>query len=231
MKDPSDLPFASVDAKLRRRVRLRKQPIQARSKATTDAVLDATLQVLIKHGYDKLTTTRVAERAGVSVGTLYQYFPDKRSLVAALKARYFALMVSAVADASERAPTTNPRAMIRHTLAALLEVKQNNISLTRALREPLANPDGMSFVRDTSEQFVRVLAPSVQRAFPRLESVERRVTMLVAALEGAISHAVFVSPDWLSEPWFLDELVAIGASYLVEVASSAERAEGSSARG
>ena len=49
--------------------------------------MTATLQVLRKDGYSKLTTTRVAERAGVSVGTLYQYFPDKRSLVVALHGR------------------------------------------------------------------------------------------------------------------------------------------------
>ena len=71
---------------------LRKQPVQSRAQATCQAVEEATIQVLLHHGAGALTTTRVAERAGVSVGTLYQYFPNKRALVETVRARYFALM-------------------------------------------------------------------------------------------------------------------------------------------
>jgi hypothetical protein len=55
----------------------RKTPVQARSGVSVEAILNATIQVLIKVGKGRLTTTRVAARAGVSVGTLYQYFPNK----------------------------------------------------------------------------------------------------------------------------------------------------------
>ena len=61
----------------------RKSPVQARSTASVDAILKATVQVLLKVGKEKLTTTRVAARAGVSVGTLYQYFPNKSALLRA----------------------------------------------------------------------------------------------------------------------------------------------------
>ncbi|HEX3471637.1 MAG TPA: helix-turn-helix domain-containing protein, partial [Silvibacterium sp.] len=53
----------------------RKSPVQARSTASVSAILEATIQVLLDVGKERLTTTRVAYRAGVSVGTLYQYFP------------------------------------------------------------------------------------------------------------------------------------------------------------
>jgi AcrR family transcriptional regulator len=62
----------------------RKTPVQARSTATVEAIFEATIQVLLEVGADLLTTTRVAERAGVSVGTLYQYFPNKDSLLFAV---------------------------------------------------------------------------------------------------------------------------------------------------
>ncbi len=61
----------------------RKSPVQARSTASVDAILKATIQVLLRVGKEKLTTTRVAARAGVSVGTLYQYFPNKSALLRA----------------------------------------------------------------------------------------------------------------------------------------------------
>lgn len=59
----------------------RKSPVQARSTTSVNAILEATVQVLLEVGKERLTTTRVAHRAGVSVGTLYQYFPNKSALL------------------------------------------------------------------------------------------------------------------------------------------------------
>jgi hypothetical protein len=74
----------------------RKQPVQARSEATVSAIFEATVQVLLAVGYCKMTTTRVAERAGVSVGTLYQYFPNRRALIAAVIERHLEQTASLV---------------------------------------------------------------------------------------------------------------------------------------
>jgi AcrR family transcriptional regulator len=62
--------------------------VQARSTATVDAILSATIQVLLSEGQERLTTTRVAYRADVSVGTLYQYFPNKQALLRAVLERH-----------------------------------------------------------------------------------------------------------------------------------------------
>jgi AcrR family transcriptional regulator len=72
-----------------KRIRLtpRKRPVQARSHFTVDAILIATGRVLLSDGFEAMTTNRVAEVAGVSVGSLYQYFPGKESLVASLFVR------------------------------------------------------------------------------------------------------------------------------------------------
>src|SRR6185436_18174466 len=74
----------------------RKRPRQARSRATVDSVLEATARVLVKHGFDGLTTNLVAETAGVSIGSLYQYFPNKVVLVGALIEKHVEEMTSLV---------------------------------------------------------------------------------------------------------------------------------------
>ena len=74
----------------------RKTPVQARSAASVDAILEATVQVLLKVGKERLTTTRVAARAGVSVGTLYQYFPNKSALLQAALKRHMVEVGEAV---------------------------------------------------------------------------------------------------------------------------------------
>jgi AcrR family transcriptional regulator len=67
----------------------RKQPKQARSKATVTAILDATIRILDREGPDAATTTRVAEVAGISIGTLYQYFSHRDAILDALQDREF----------------------------------------------------------------------------------------------------------------------------------------------
>ena len=66
----------------------RKSASQDRSRLTVDAILEATARILMKEGYDRASTNKIAERAGVSIGSLYQYFPSKEALVAAVSDRH-----------------------------------------------------------------------------------------------------------------------------------------------
>lgn len=66
----------------------KKVATQARSRATVDALIEATARILVREGFDKASTNHIAEVAGVSVGSLYQYFPGKEALVAAVMERH-----------------------------------------------------------------------------------------------------------------------------------------------
>src|SRR5215472_8210382 len=96
----------------------RKTPIQARATITVEAISEATIQVLLSHGGDRLTTTRVAERAGVSVGTLYQYFPNKRSLLFAAMKNHLNKVSVAVESACEDAYHKPLAVMIKQVVEA-----------------------------------------------------------------------------------------------------------------
>ena len=69
-------------------VPLRKQPVQQRSAKRVEQMLEACAALIDELGYDGVTTTLIAERAGVAVGSLYQFFPDKRAVVQALTKRH-----------------------------------------------------------------------------------------------------------------------------------------------
>ena len=66
---------------------LRKKPKQKRSKLMVDNILEASIRVLKQHPYQQFTTNRVAEAAGISIGSLYQYFPNKQSILLELEIR------------------------------------------------------------------------------------------------------------------------------------------------
>ncbi|ROS40991.1 TetR family transcriptional regulator [Amycolatopsis thermoflava] len=85
---------------------LRRQPVQQRSAKRVEQMLDASAELIDEVGYDALTTTLIAKRAGVAVGSLYQFFPDKRAVVRALTQRNLDRFVQAV---SERLSREDPR--------------------------------------------------------------------------------------------------------------------------
>src|SRR5882672_754258 len=100
----------------------RKQPQQARAQATVDAILEATVRVLEREGPGAMTTTHVAEIAGVSVGTLYQYFSNRDAIINALQDREFeralSLLESVLSDGNlERAPRETVTAVVRGLVA------------------------------------------------------------------------------------------------------------------
>src|SRR5262245_33246610 len=74
-------------------------PVQGRSRDTVEAILEATADILVRHGYAKLTTNRIAERAGVNIASVYQYFPGKEAIVAELRRRHGAEQHAAMRQA------------------------------------------------------------------------------------------------------------------------------------
>jgi AcrR family transcriptional regulator len=125
----------------------RKSPRQARATATLDAIFEAAIQVLVTAGPQRLTTTKVAERAGVSVGTMYQYFPHKQSLFYALNQRY----LDVVADKVESACLAQHGAPIHDMVEALVttywNAKTERPEVTSALYRSVVELDNDALIK------------------------------------------------------------------------------------
>lgn len=119
----------------KRRLAPRKVPTQQRAKETVDAILAAAAHVLAKDGYEGLNTNRVAERAGVSVGSLYQYFPGKEALVLALLEQHHAeMMALLLTDLDSALPLEE---LARTVIGRILAHHAENPRLHAALLEEL----------------------------------------------------------------------------------------------
>ncbi len=104
-----------------------------------------------------LTTTKVAERAGVSVGTLYQYFPDKQSLVMALKVEYADRIVGALAAAGRALVGQPLRVALPEMIHTLLRVKREHLSLSLALQEALSASTADAVMREANRALLSVV--------------------------------------------------------------------------
>ncbi|MFT3691262.1 TetR/AcrR family transcriptional regulator [Paenirhodobacter sp.] len=85
-------------------VKPRKIPRQSRAQATGRAIIEATVQILVQAGFERMTTALVAQRAGVSIGSLYQYYPNKQALAAAVVDHYGEVFAARFAQAIDEAP-------------------------------------------------------------------------------------------------------------------------------
>jgi AcrR family transcriptional regulator len=163
----------------------RKSPVQARSAASVDAILHATIQVLLRVGKERLTTTRVAYRAGVSVGTLYQYFPNKSALLQAALKRH----LDAVADDVERACRGQKGNSLEQMGAALvsafLEAKMRDVKTSVALYSVSSDVDGARIVQQIGVRVNKAMLEMFATARePLTKDPELVASMLQAAMAG-----------------------------------------------
>ena len=134
------------------RLTARKTPRQARATATLEAILEATLQVLVATGPARLTTTRVAARAGASVGTMYQYFPNKQALLYAVTERYFGIVAESVEQACREQRGAPVGQMAKALVDAYWQAKIVRCDVTRALYLVAAEVDTTPLVEAFSKR-------------------------------------------------------------------------------
>ncbi len=184
MKDPSVSPFASSCAAGDLQ-KARKSPRQARSAATVDAILVATIQLLLRQGVGDLTTTRVAERAGVSVGTIYQYFPHKRALLYATLERHLGELAQAVETAAQGLEGTTLAMISDGLVAAFLAARTSDIATARAIYFLAADLDTAALLTGILHRIktavTRLLASASDARFGNIDAVSQ---MLCATLSG-----------------------------------------------
>ena len=135
----------------------RKHPVQGRAKATVDAIIVAASQVLIAFGYERMTTARVADRAGVSVGSLYQYFPNKEALVAALIDKHSEELVDTVRDILQRHSHATLGECIRAAIDATIAAHRIDPRLHKILHEQIPRVGQLGRAMRANEDITREL--------------------------------------------------------------------------
>lgn len=186
----------------------RKAPRQPRARATVDAIVEAAEQLTRKLGVEAWTTNHVAERAGVSIGTLYQYFPSKESLLTALYLQRRSARLDAVTAAL--AEITGSRAV---RLAAERAVARawldGDWPLELMLRAQLVTIGAARKLVDVDEQALRIVRQAVARGGVTDEVAARRGFVVLRAIEGAIAAAAHEQPALLDGEALQGDIAAL----------------------
>lgn len=165
----------------------RKTPQQGRSVATVEAIYDATIQVLLKDGPERLTTVHVARRAGVSVGTLYQYFPNKQALLLAVLERHMLRVLEAVEDACAANHFHSLETMVDALVNRFIDAKLLDKDTSVALYKIAAESGGDLIVARARRRYEAAMTAMLQTArLPASADVRFMVHMIYLTMAGTL---------------------------------------------
>jgi len=195
----------------------RKKPRQERSRATVDAILEAAAHILVAHGFEATTTRQVAEKAGVSIGSLYQYFPSKEALITALVERQVQRVLEVCTEALQARGPRPPKEVVREVALGLMKAyavnpRLHQVLISEGLR--LGMLDRMQVFESRIETVVRgFLLHSVSTLRPR--RVELSTFVITRAIRGVIWAAAIERPELFEDPELADELGELMLGYLL----------------
>jgi AcrR family transcriptional regulator len=197
----------------------RKHASQARSRATVDALIEATARILVTEGFERASTNRIAEVAGVSVGSLYQYYPGKEALVAAVIDRHNQDIMRLVRAALAEVASQPIEKAVRRLVAVAIEAHRIDPRLHRVLAEQLPRTGHLenveAFNRETYALFRVYLAGHGDEL--RNVDMELAVFVCVTSIEALAHTAVLHHSDKLSDQAvekLVDETTRLVVGYL-----------------
>lgn len=196
----------------------RKLPVQARSKALVDAIAEACLRILEKEGEDALTVNRIAEVSGATVGSIYQYFPNKEAMIAAVYERLLDQESEQLFAMREQLQGLSLEALLRQVFANMIRVEQRLHGLNSAFHARYRSAlhlglwhapqaSRQAFINTTWLPLLQMHDSEVQTDNPQLAAY-----LMGQGLREIIHSAVHDVPEQAQSPQFLDALVAMAMS-------------------
>jgi len=196
----------------------RKYASQERSRATVDALIEATARILVREGFDKASTNRIAEVAGVSVGSLYQYFPGKEALVAALIDRHNQDIRRVVQGELAEAVNQPIEQAVRQLVAVSVKAHRIDPKLHRVLAEQIPRVGRLEKVATFNREYYALFKDYLGRRRNDIRAVDLElaafvcVTSIEALTHTAVLHHRIVSDDGMNA--LIDEATRLVVGYL-----------------
>ena len=197
----------------------RKLASQERSRATVDALVEATARILVKEGFDKASTNRIAEVAGVSVGSLYQYFPSKEALVAAVVERHQQEIMQTVRSELADISTQPVKKAIRALVAVAVKAHRVDPKLHRVLAEQIPRVGELEKLETFNRENFTLFRTYLERHQDelRVDDLDLASFICVTSIEALTHNAVLHYSKMLSDEGMevlIDEAARMVTAYL-----------------
>jgi AcrR family transcriptional regulator len=203
-----------------KRTASRRKPTQRRALQTVDAILDAVIRILKREGPKALTTNHIADVAGVSIGSVYQYFPDKSAIFTALHDRHIEQIDRLIADTLLKHAASSLDGLVRALIEAMVDAHTHDPELFELLSSQVPHRAGEK--RDFATRLHGVFRLAISARSEKLRTRRDltkndldKVVFVVTNMVDALSHAVALRrPPGLSLAAAKEEAVRAVMAYL-----------------
>ena len=198
----------------------RKNATQDRSRMTVDALIEATARILVRDGFDKASTNRIAEEAGVSIGSLYQYFPGKEALVVAVIERHTKETMKVVQAALAKVSTQPVKHAVRRLVTAAIEAHRIDPALHRVLAEQIPHTGSLENVEVFNREIFTLFRTYLEDHRDELRMVDLSLAayVCVTSIEALAHTSVLRRPAMLADEGLdilIDEATRLVSGYLL----------------
>lgn len=185
----------------------RKKPTQTRSTVTVDAIVEATIRILRQEGWGACTTTRISALAGVSVGSLYQYFPNRNAIAVEIIRQRTRTYLAAVL-AADLSGAVTPEGAVDTAITAFVIEKRKGLDVSLALRDALPEVQGRQTIIEEARRFVPALQAKLAAA-GAVAPDTTRLAVALAAVEGAVWEMIEQDASAIERPEAIAALSAV----------------------
>lgn len=194
----------------------RRKPSQSRSRDTVSCILEAAAHILRQEGFEKATTNHIAERAGVSIGSLYQYFPNKQALLMALTHQHMSSMQAIIAENLSQVVTLPLEEAVQVMVDCMLEAHAKDPELHRVLTEHAPEFMPKEQIQQLEESYIRMVEIYLrQREVElRIRNIEMASFIVTHTLETLTHRATTQHSNHLNDPDFRLNLASLLCRYL-----------------
>lgn len=195
----------------------RRRPKQLRSQDTVEIILEATAKVLCSEGYKKASTNRIASVAGVSIGTLYQYFPSKESLLTELSRRHSERMQKVFTQCVANARGLPLRDAVRLMVFAELHALQEHMPLLRVLFEHVPRFGPTEHIAQAQMHVAELFRSSLVERREEVREIDLELApfLLMHAVDGVLQAALRHRPELVQSEQLLDACTELVWRYLL----------------
>jgi AcrR family transcriptional regulator len=201
-------------AKLKLTTKPRKSPVQERSRATVDAIMQASTYILNEAGWGGLNTNAIAERAGVNIASLYQFFPNKQAVIAELQRRHATAIHEDLQHALQR---MSEQPTLRAALTVIVEmvVKEHRSApeVHKAISEEL--PLSQRCIQDNQGEILDQMLNALQPFMKNVPDQKLATYMVGISIQSIIHQVTNQKPELLNHSSLVNELVTLAERFLI----------------
>lgn len=201
----------------KKRLNPRKEPNQDRAKDTVENIVGATAHILEKDGFEKISTNRIAEKAGVSIGSLYQYFPTKEAIFSFMMERYVRSQTEMVDKILlERNQSRDLKETIRIIISAIMESKIKQSRFQKMFAEKVMSFAGYESLHKQDDHLISVFEKYLEpfESEVRKENLDISLYFVIQSVKVLPIAILYQNRIKLQDPRVTEELVELVYRYM-----------------